>query len=317
MIAPPYLVSYETVNDFLNALSDHDREKYGVEIEELVHKRLPPVASTQCLATLFGFSTKFLHSMRSNPETFYREFEIRKGKKVRKISSPRVALKVIQKWFSYHAQKSVAFDDNVFGFIPEKSFIDAATTHCGCNWVYTIDIKNFFPSIKPEAVTTSLIGLGYSAEAARFLSEICCLDGGLPQGSPASPFLSNLVFSGVDGELKKIAEETNTTYSRYADDINFSGKGGWDPKIQEMVRELLAENGFERAEGKENLRVHPQRLKVHGLIVSGKYPRLTKGYRNRIRAYKHLIENGRVEDDSMDAIRGHLSFAKSVNTEDF
>lgn len=317
MIAPPYLVSYDTLNDFLSALSDHDREKYGQKIEALVEKRLPPVVSTQCLATLFGYSTKFLHSIRSNPEIFYREFEIRKGKKLRKISSPRVALKVIQKWFSYHAQKSVAFDESVCGFIPGKSFIDAAAKHCGCDWVYTVDIKDFFPSIKPESVTKSLIGIGYSVEAAQLLSEIFCLDGGLPQGSPASPFLSNLVFSGVDGELKKIAEETNTTYSRYADDLNFSGKGGWDPRIQEMVREILAENGFERAESKEDVRVKPQRLKVHGLIISGKHPRLTKGYRNRIRAYKHLIENGRVEDDSIDTIRGHLSFAKSVNAVDF
>lgn len=70
--------------------------------------------------------------------------------------------------------------------------------------------------------------------------------------------------------------------------------------------------GWVIADEKEHLAELPNRLKVHGLLVHGPKPRMTKGYRNRIRAYRHLIENGKIKSEDIDKVKGHLAYAAQV-----
>ncbi|MBF4249174.1 RNA-directed DNA polymerase, partial [Vibrio anguillarum] len=69
------------------------------------------------------------------------------GKKLRTIHSPRVALKVVQKWLGYHLSSAISFDSHVCGFIKGRSFVDAAKIHEGAKWLYSVDIADFFPSV--------------------------------------------------------------------------------------------------------------------------------------------------------------------------
>lgn len=78
------------------------------------------------------------------------------------------------------------------------------------------------------------------------------------------------------------------------------------------VREIIKNHGWKIAENKQRLARIPNRLRVHGLLVHGDKPRLTKGYRNRIRAFKYLLAAGRVSNEDMRKIQGHLAYAKSV-----
>lgn len=108
MLAPPLLVSFYSVEDYLSALTPDLREEYENEIRKLVSLQLPPVVSSQCLSVLFGYSTKFVNTLSLNNCKYYREFTIKKGKKKRKIHAPRVALKVIQKWFGDHLAEALS-----------------------------------------------------------------------------------------------------------------------------------------------------------------------------------------------------------------
>ncbi len=261
---------------------------------------------------MFGYSARFVGALQRRPERYYRTFLVHKGKKKREIQAPRVALKVIQKWFAHHLAQAVELDECVFGFVPGRSAPHAAARHCGANWVYAIDLADFFRSTPRERVEAVLRDLGYPSHGADLAARLCCYGDYLAQGSPASPVLSNLVLRPLDGSLKQIAIDAGATYTRYADDLVFSGSGDFPAGLDERARQAVAEDGWRLAEGKEHLAKLPQRLKVHGLLVHGPRPRLTKGYRNRLRAFRHLIEHNRVKEEDLGRLQGHLAYAESV-----
>jgi len=310
---PPFLVSFLSVEQFLKALPEDVRTLYGDAFEDLASKGLPPVVSIRCLATLFGYSSKFTGALYQRTERYYRTFSIPKGRKRRTIHAPKIALKVVQKWFGFHLAEVVKFDESVFGFVKRRSAIKAAALHCESDWVYSVDIEDFFPSTPLSKVVGALIDLGYTPHGAGLIAKLCCYNGRLSQGSPASPILSNLVFRHADTELSAIAKKFELHYTRYADDIVFSGKGEFPEEIKTAVHTVIESRGWRIAAQKERLAKRPNRLKVHGLLVHGEKPRLTKRYRNKIRAFKHLLANESVAPADVAKLKGHISYARSVD----
>lgn len=314
MLAPPLLVSYSSLEDYLSALSPEMRKMYEEEIRALVDRQLPPVVSSRCLSVLFGYSIKFVNALALRNYKYYREFTIRKGNKQRKIQAPRVALKVIQKWFGHHLAETLPVEDYVYGFVSGRSAVDAAAKHCGASWVYSVDIENFFPSTKDDLIIQALNELGYSEKGARLITYLCCYGSYLGQGAPSSPVLSNLVMRPIDIQLKSVADELGITLTRYADDIVLSGRKDFPKELRLRVANIFASTDWKLAANKEYLAEAKkgQRLKVYGLLVNGEMPRLTKGYRNRIRAYRHLLATDKVKSEDKRRIIGHIKFAESV-----
>ncbi|MEC8010306.1 MAG: reverse transcriptase family protein [Pseudomonadota bacterium] len=315
MNSPPYLVSFNTIEDYIDCLSSPLRDAIEIELRRLVCLNLPPIVSKRALAILFGYSNTFVGSLLGRSDKYYREFIIKSGRKKRRIQAPRVALKVIQKWFSFHLAKELTFEDHVYGFIPGRSSIDAAMKHCNSEWVYSFDIENFFPTTKKEQVYDAIISIGYSSQGATIITDLCCYNDHLAQGAPSSPLLSNLVMRPIDIKLKEIATRLDITVTRYADDITFSGTAEPPETLLSQVRSLFSNTSWSLAKSKQRLSIknNGQRLKVHGLLVDGNKPRLTKGYKNKIRAYKHLISNNSVKESDLARILGHLKYAEQVS----
>jgi hypothetical protein len=111
-----------------------------------------------------------------------------------------------------------------------------------------------------------------------------------------------------------VAHQEGVRYTRYADDLVFSGLGAVPSALQDRVRSCLSESDWTIATEKEKLVELPNRLKVHGLVVHGSSPRLTKGYRNRIRAYRHLLAAGKISADDLAKVKGHISYAAQVES---
>jgi RNA-directed DNA polymerase len=315
MKAAPLLVSYSSVEDYLSALPPELKTEYEGEIRDLVDRGLPPVVSARCLAILFGYSTKFVTVMREQNFRYYREFSIKKRNKNRKIQAPKVALKVIQKWFGTHLAAALPNADYIFGFVPGRSAVAAASKHCNARWVYSVDIKDFFQTTTDDVVKEALVELGYSRKASDLIVPLCCYLDNLAQGAPSSPVLSNLVMKPIDVQLHRIATEKNLTFTRYADDIVFSGIDVFPEEIKEQIKNIFVDTCWSLSEKKEHFADSTigQRLKVHGLLVHGDKPRLTKGYRNKIRAYKHLLESNRVNDKDLQRLAGHIKYSESVD----
>ncbi len=313
MNTPPLLATFLSLDVLLAALSESARATHEEELRRLFERQLPPAVSTRVVATLFGYSPSFVGAIVRKPSRYYRVFEIKSGKKVRTIQSPKVALKLIQQWIGKNLAQVISYSESAFGFVPGRSHIDAAARHCGADWVYSLDIKDFFQTTRESVVKQALIKeVNYSERAAELISALSCYNGFLAQGAPSSPVLSNLVFLPYDRQLSELALRYGLIYTRYADDIVFSGKGTPPDDLSTQARTVIESGQWAISPKKEKTFKKPYRLKVHGLLIDGQKPRLTKGYRRRIRALKHLYENRKVSEKEIRRVAGHLNYADQV-----
>jgi RNA-directed DNA polymerase len=309
---PPPLIYFDSVDELVTALSPPTREHYEAALRNLCDRNLPPAISVHVLATLFGYSPSFVVALLRRPERYYRSFSIQSGKKTRTILAPKVSIKIIQKWIGGNIERNVNWLPCVYGFVRGRSPIDAASVHCGSDWVYSIDLKDFFPSTLSGTVQAALVDIGYSQHSAELISRLCCYNGRLPQGAPSSPVLSNLAFRHFDEHLMNLSQSLDIRYTRYADDMVFSGIGELPDGFKEAVQAIFSKSDWVFSEDKEYFACKPSRLKVHGLLVDGAAPRLTKGYRNKIRAFEHLMASGKINEKDVRRIRGHIAYSDFV-----
>ena len=280
-------------------------------IEDLSQRGLPPATSIEALAALFGLNPGLLWAFKNKPNRYYRTFKIPKGKEKREITAPKVGLKMIQSWLGYHlARQEVA--DHVFGFVPGRSHIDAAEKHIGAQWAYSFDISNFFVSTPRAEVGGALLQLGYSPASAELICDLCTLNGRLVQGSPASPALSNICFRGVDQALRTIAQQNGFVVTRYADDVVFSGQGELPAELENQIVPIFAATPWKVHPNKILKQPIKGRIKVHGLLVTDDHIALTKGYRNKIRAYRHIYATKKLAAEDRRRLAGHLNYARQV-----
>ncbi|MBM2765232.1 reverse transcriptase family protein [Burkholderia anthina] len=309
---PPPLLYFGSVDELIAALSPVTRERYEYQIRTICDLNLPPAVSIHVIATLFGYSPSFVVALLKRPERYYRIFTIRSGKKRREIVAPKVSVKIIQRWIGGNIERHIEWLPCVFGFVSGRSSIDAASIHCGADWVYSIDLRDFFPSTTRATVQAALTDIGYEPHCAELIARLSCYGGRLAQGAPSSPVLSNLAFMRFDQRLMELSNAFDVKYTRYADDMVFSGNGTFPAALKGEIEAVFRDSDWKFAGDKEYFAEKPSRLKVHGLLVDGGVPRLTRGYRNKIRAFRHLMSTGRVREKDVSKISGHIAYANLV-----
>ena len=207
----------------------------------------------------FNNSTK---KFRENPiKDFYYEFHIpKKSGGLRKIDAPNEELKAAQ-----YALKAILEDDfnalyhtSAFAYIKNRSTIDAVNMHINNNsqWYGKLDLSNFFGSTTPEFVMKQLSSIYPFCEVCKVprgkkaleeAMEVAFLDGGLPQGTPLSPLLTNIIMIPVDHIISNRLRDfdgNHYVYTRYADDFIISSRCKFDIyKIVNFIDEVL--NSFD------------------------------------------------------------------------
>lgn len=203
----------------------------------------------------------------------------------REVVQPSYKLKKIQKWILKKILMSIDIPNCVHGFLKGKSILTNAQVHIydQPSWVYCLDIKDFFPSIKQNKVKNIFTNLGYSEDVSNILSEFCTIDGKLVQGFPTSPMISNVIFKNIDEDILNITKRLGFRYSRYADDLSFSGleKSNYKNKINKLNNSLsfiLNKNNFYINESKTRIMNNKHTKKITGLIVSESGVRVPKKY---------------------------------------
>ncbi len=209
----------------LNNYTKEEISKFLDYAENLGKKNLPIIFDTFHFSLLVGYHLSYLYSAANAPDYFYRKFKIKKNSGgLREIAEPLPSLKEIQRWILRNILYKCKFNKYVKSYIPNMSIKDNARFHRNQKMVLSIDIKNFFPSIKIKKVFYFFENLGYSNSVSGLLSNLCCLNKSLPQGSPTSPALSNLIFSKVDNRIIGFTRKEGIRYTRYSDDLTFSGE---------------------------------------------------------------------------------------------
>lgn len=206
-----------------------------------------------------------------NRVSLYRTFSIpKKSGGSRQIEAPCKRLKEIQRWIKDEIVDKFVISEYATGFRKHMSIVDNAKKHVRKDLVINMDIKDFFPSVTYAQVFLMFIYIGYRKDVAHLLTKLCTnADNVLPQGSPASPSISNHILLKLDKRLGKLAESIGADYSRYADDITFSGNGSISSIIS-LVEEIVDEEGFQINKNKTRLQYNNQRQEVTGLIVNSK-----------------------------------------------
>jgi retron-type reverse transcriptase len=271
MVSVPLLVSFSTSEESLKIIAKElNFNESEIKIaESLTGKGFPPLVKSAVLPYLFGISHRLIGLMEMSPERFYRTFSIEKsGGGTREIKAPRVFLKIIQRWIYEHICLREALDDCVTGFVRGKNIFDNGLVHSKNRNLMVIDIKNFFPSITFNQVKIVFIGLGFPERVAYQLTALCCLGGQLPQGAPTSPVLANMVFKPTDSDLLALSKEWGCSYTRYADDLAFSGSKVFTNEDKAKVGAILEGAGFLINESKSRIIGPGGRQILAGLIVN-------------------------------------------------
>ena len=240
--------------------------------ERLEENQVPVIYNLRHLRKIFRIYKKeqdFFFGDKK--EELYRTFKIpKKSGGYRTIEAPCERLKQIQRWIKDEIIDKLVMSEYATGFRKNLSIVDNAKKHVGKELVIGMDLKDFFPSVTYEEIFLMFRYVGYRKDVAHLLSKLCTnAENVLPQGSPASPSIANHVLLKLDKRLGILAETIGADYSRYADDITFSGKKSI-ASIIPLVEKIVAEENFTINKTKTRLQYKNQRQEVTGLIVNNK-----------------------------------------------
>ena len=219
----------------------------------------------------------------------------------RLIEAPKARLKEIQRWVLHEILDHVPTHEAAHGFIRGRSARSHAAAHIGQRIVLRLDLRDFFASISAGRVHGIFRTLGYQRAVAHTLTAICTntipalvwhaatrpteprlvqahfwlgrqlATSHLPQGAPTSPALANLAAFGLDRRLAGLSNTFDLGYSRYADDLTFSGPrltGPANRALIALVTRIVQDEGFRVHAEKSSLRTSAQRQVVTGVVVN-------------------------------------------------
>ena len=211
--------------------------------------------------------------------------------------------------------------DAAYGYRPGRNIRENAARHAGHANLLIVDLLNFFPSISAERIVQLFVSLGVADEIAELLARFVTIDGHLPMGLPTSPVISNAIALPPDIACQALADAAGVTYTRYADDLSFSGNIDL-PEIG-LIRKIVEEQGFVLADKKTRSSRIGQAHFVTGLSISDPLqphvPRATKHklrqelyYATKFGLGDHLrfkgINDARVIQQQVNRIDGTVRF---------
>lgn len=225
-----------------------------------------------------------LYAVSNHTEQHYRTASIKKKSGgVRNLLVPDALLRGIQKNILRHVLNGFSAADAAKAYKPHVSPVDNALPHVGAEQIVKLDIKDFFDNITFPLVCQYAFPAEYFPPAVRtMLTALCCCHDSLPQGAPTSPAVSNLVMKSFDEYMTQWCRERKVQYTRYCDDMIFSGN--FDGKeLINKVRSYLQVMGFELNNKKTRILKGSCRKTVTGIVVN-EFPQVSRDYRRRLRA---------------------------------
>jgi hypothetical protein len=188
------------------------------------------------------------------------------------------------------------------GFATGRSILTNAHAHRGRAHVFNLDLADFFGSFNFGRVRGFFIrdnDFALDPAVATVIAQIACHNNALPQGSPASPVITNLIGNILDTRLVRLARRTDCIYTRYADDLTFSTNlsevpkdvavlvaGSW--QVGDELQKVIAGSGFVVNASKVRMQYEDSKQMVTGLVVNRK-ANVPANYRATLRAMAHRL----------------------------
>ena len=304
-------------------------------------KALQSAKTVDHLAFLLHYKPETLRYIlySRNRDERYHEFKIpKRSGGERTIYAPDDELKRLQKNLAILLQDCVDellvakdIDERiVHGFRRNRSILTNAQRHRNQRWIFNIDLKDFFPTINFGRIRGFLMksrDFELTEPVATVIAQIACRNGQLPQGSPCSPVIANLIAQILDVRVLKLVRRLGCRYTRYADDLTFStNKSKFPAELAVMtaveegkphvwipgdeLEEIVTSSGFEINKAKTQMMYKASRQEVTGIVANRELrPRVE--YRKLVRAMVHrYVTTGAFEIPVSVAANGTRTFRR-------
>ncbi len=259
----------------------------------------------------------------------------------RLIEAPKQELKAVQHQILHEILDLVPAHPAAHGFLRGRSIVTNAAPHVGSKFILKQDLENFYPSVKYSRVVAIFRSLGFSREVSIWLARLTTsappwgldtpinnwelwqfMTHHLPQGAPTSPAIANLSAFGLDVRLSGLAKAYNLKYTRYADDLTFSGPGLSIPALNDFIpltNKIIASERFSVNKRKRKIIRNSQRQCVTGVVVNEKVNISRQDY-DRLKAILHncakhgpQTQNRDKLPDFASHLRGRVAHVKQLN----
>jgi RNA-directed DNA polymerase len=318
-------------------------QRAETDAARLAHYSLPPLADEAALASWLGIPLGrlrwYTRDRPADTSWHYVRYTIPKrsgGERV--ILAPKRDLKALQRRVLSGILARVPVAPSAHGFVRGRSIVSNASAHTGRQVVLKLDLKDFFPSVTFPRVRGCFISLGYSFAVASTLALLCTeyerqefeRDGTryfisvgarhLVQGAPTSPALANLVAWRLDRRLSGLATKQGFIYTRYADDLTFSGNDAEvAARLRAQATRIAVDERFTVNAAKTRLTRRAGRQTVTGLVVNDALS-TPREQRRRLRAVLHNASRTGLEAQNRDGrqdftayLMGQIAFVHAAN----
>lgn len=278
---------------------------------------LPVIQTVEDFSELTHVSMYTIYQLSFHSEKYYKTYTIpKKSGKPRTISQPSKKLKGLQSWILVNILNKLKVSNSCKGFEKGSSTIDNAEPHKGANTILTIDLTDFFSNVKRKQVFNIFKAIGYNNTIAVILTNICTYKKSLPQGGPCSPKLANLSAWQLDVRIQGYVGKRGINYTRYADDLSFSGLSPIKVvQILPMINTIVENEKFSINQDKTRIAGSSRAKIVTGLVLSNDTFGVGKQKYKNVRAKIHHLTLKKEQKNIklLYEVNGWLSYLNSVD----
>jgi len=320
--------------------------KKETDVQKLKEHQMPVIETDKELAEFLQIEYNTLRYLTYHRDviTFdnYYRFDVpKKSGGMRHIAAPKTQLKAAQKQILDQILQKIEISDLSHGFVKSRSVLTGAKVHnTSPDLLINIDLENFFPTITFERVRGLYQSFGYSGYIASLLAMICTYcermpleikgeikyirtsDRILPQGSPASPMITNIICRNMDKRINGLCKKLGITYTRYADDMSFSYVGDTDNlaigSFLNSIHKIIESEGFHMNKEKTHILRKNNRQYITGIVINSGEIGVPRKWVKTLKASIHNAQKLKDSGGSVPAktkyeISGKIAWLKSVN----
>jgi hypothetical protein len=265
---------------------------------------------------------------------------------IRLLEIPKHRLKLLQRKIAMEILSKLSSHPAAHGFVRQRSAISFVEPHLGRDVVLRMDLQDFFPSIEASRVFGLFRSLGYPYALTQVFTDLCtttCSDQTLdsvvndttrvalrnlyrqkhlPQGAPSSPVIANLIAYRLDCRLSGLASYAGATYTRYADDLLFSGTSDFGRKAKSFSNEvgtIALDEGF-RVQFRKTRIMRAATCQTAAGIVINQHTNIPRKEYDRLKAilyncvrFHPSSQNHEQHQDFRSHLRGKINWVRQLN----
>ncbi|MCK0148321.1 reverse transcriptase family protein [Arenibacter sp. F26102] len=323
-----------------------DINNYG---DNLKKNKLPVIYTLYHLCQMAEVPVKeILRVCESTRIEHYKRFKIRKKRGgFRVIQTPSDSLKYLQRWILVNILNELDSHERCFGFEKKSSILKNASVHLNQPAILKLDLQRFYDSINEKRIYGVIQSFGYHSNLSVYMAKLLTVlpndyffesfkktesnlknklqklnQGVLSQGAPTSPKISNLVCRRLDQRMYELAIKNGLNYSRYADDITFSGNIEVLRKVKKAAYYIINDEKFFVNYGKTKFIKAGGKFLVTGLNIENGSVTVPKKKKMEIEHHLyHCLNNGVInhlktskmpQRNFKDWLLGNIAFVHSI-----